>query len=33
MEIWDPKIKENYDNSITQSYEEIAEKVSESKEL
>src|SRR4030095_11551744 len=29
MEIWDPKIKNKYDNSMTRSYEEIAEKVSE----
>ena len=29
MEIWNPKIKEKYDQSQTQSYEEIAEKVSE----
>lgn len=29
LEIWDPKIKERYDNSMTKSYEEIAEKVSE----
>jgi MraZ protein len=29
MEIWDPEIKENYENSITESYEEIAEKVSQ----
>lgn len=29
MEIWDPQIKETYDNSKTRSYEEIAEKVSE----
>jgi MraZ protein len=29
MEIWDPEIKERYDNSMPSSYEEIAEKVSE----
>ena len=29
MEIWNPKIKNEYDNSQTQTYEEIAEKVSE----
>ena len=29
MEIWDPDIKENYDTSMSKSYEEIAEKVSE----
>ena len=29
MEIWDPEIKKSYDNSMTKSYEEIAEKVSE----
>ncbi|MBK7159424.1 MAG: division/cell wall cluster transcriptional repressor MraZ [Ignavibacteria bacterium] len=29
MEIWDPEIKQSYDNSMTKSYEEIAEKVSE----
>ena len=29
MEIWDPEIKEEYDNSMPNSYEEIAEKVSE----
>ncbi len=29
MEIWDPEIKERYDNSMSKSYEEIAEKVSE----
>ncbi|MEO8209992.1 MAG: division/cell wall cluster transcriptional repressor MraZ, partial [bacterium] len=29
IEIWDPQIKENYDNSMSKSYEEIAEKVSE----
>lgn len=29
LEIWDPEIKENYDNSMTNSYEQIAEKVSE----
>jgi transcriptional regulator MraZ len=29
MEIWDPETKERYDNSMTKSYEEIAEKVSE----
>jgi MraZ protein len=29
MEIWDPEIKQNYDNSMSKSYEEIAEKVSE----
>lgn len=29
MEIWDPAIKERYDNSMPNSYEEIAEKVSE----
>ncbi len=29
MEIWDPEIKVNYDKSITESYEEIAEKVSD----
>ncbi len=29
MEIWDPAIKERYDNSMTKPYEEIAEKVSE----
>lgn len=26
MEIWDPEIKKNYDNSMSKSYEEIAEK-------
>ena len=29
MEIWNPKTKEEYDKSQTQTYEEIAEKVSE----
>ncbi len=29
MEIWDPEIKQNYDTSMSKSYEEIAEKVSE----
>ena len=29
MEIWDPEIKKNYDNSMSRSYEEIAEKVSD----
>ncbi len=29
MEIWDPDIKQNYDTSMSKSYEEIAEKVSE----
>ncbi|HAY33293.1 MAG TPA: division/cell wall cluster transcriptional repressor MraZ [Ignavibacteria bacterium] len=29
MEIWDPDKKKNYDNSMTSTYEEIAEKVSE----
>jgi len=29
MEIWDPKIKEKYDKSMSKSFEEIAEKVSE----
>ncbi len=29
MEIWDPEIKKQYDNSMSKSYEEIAEKVSE----
>ncbi|MBV6479612.1 MAG: Transcriptional regulator MraZ [Ignavibacteria bacterium] len=29
MEIWDPKIKENYDKSMPESYEQIAEKVFE----
>ena len=29
MEIWDPEIKQRYENSMTNSYEEIAEKVSE----
>lgn len=29
MEIWNPKLKDEYDKSQTQSYEEIAEKVSE----
>lgn len=29
MEIWNPNIKNEYDNSQTQTYEEIAEKVSE----
>lgn len=29
MEIWDPEIKTRYDNSMSKSYEEIAEKVSE----
>lgn len=29
MEIWDPEIKARYDNSMAQSYEAIAEKVSE----
>ncbi len=29
MEIWDPEIIQSYDNSMTKSYEEIAEKVSE----
>ncbi|MBK6771416.1 MAG: division/cell wall cluster transcriptional repressor MraZ [Ignavibacteria bacterium] len=29
MEIWDPEVKQSYDNSMTKSYEEIAEKVSE----
>ncbi len=29
MEIWDPEIKERYDNSMAKSYEEIAEKVSD----
>ncbi len=29
MEIWDPEVKNNYDNSMSRSYEEIAEKVSE----
>ena len=29
MEIWDPEIKEQYDNSMPNTYEEIAEKVSE----
>ena len=29
MEIWDPKIKEKYEKSVSKSFEEIAEKVSE----
>ena len=29
MEIWDPEIKQSYDTSMSKSYEEIAEKVSE----
>lgn len=29
MEIWDPEIKANYDNSMSSTYEQIAEKVSE----
>ena len=29
MEIWDPEVKERYNSSMPQSYEEIAEKVSE----
>jgi len=29
MEIWDPDIKQSYDTSMSKSYEEIAEKVSE----
>lgn len=29
MEIWDPEIKQSYDNSMSKSYEEIAEKVSD----
>jgi MraZ protein len=29
MEIWNPEIKQKYDSAQTQSYEEIAEKVSE----
>ncbi|MDZ4712475.1 MAG: division/cell wall cluster transcriptional repressor MraZ [bacterium] len=29
MEIWDPEIKDSYDKSMSKSYEEIAEKVSE----
>jgi len=29
MEIWDPEIKSSYENSVTRSYEDIAEKVSE----
>ncbi|MBS1551529.1 MAG: division/cell wall cluster transcriptional repressor MraZ [Bacteroidetes bacterium] len=29
MEIWNPEIKNAYDSSMTKSYEEIAEKVSE----
>lgn len=29
MEIWDPQIKDNYEKSMPDSYEQIAEKVSE----
>lgn len=29
MEIWDPEIKERYEKSMSKSYEEIAEKVSD----
>jgi MraZ protein len=29
IEIWDPEIKERYENSMTKTYEDIAEKVSE----